>query len=81
MRSPYNPYNFDVAYFRHYYTKTIGEWVRVKMARGYGDMDDDTAKKKLGLDVFFMLNKRTAEKERYAESLINLNVNEELHSS
>lgn len=81
VRSPYNPYNFDVAYFRHYYTKTIGEWVRVKMARGYGDMDDDTAKKKLGLDVFFMLNKRTAEKERYAESLINLNVNEELHSS
>lgn len=70
VRSPYNPYNFDVAYFRHYYTKTIGEWIKVKQARGYGDMGDEDAKKKLGLDVFFMLNERTVEKEEYARKLI-----------
>ncbi len=70
VRSPYNPYNFDVAYFRHYYTKTIGEWVRIKAARGYGDMDKATAEKKLALDVFYMLNERTPEKDAYAQSLI-----------
>ncbi len=70
VRSPYNPYNFDVAYFRHYYTKTIGEWIKVKQARGYGDMPDKEAVKKLGIDVFFMLNERTKEKEEYAKSLI-----------
>ncbi len=71
VRSPYNPYNFDVAYFRHYYTKTIGEWIKVKQARGYGDMGDEDARKKLGIDVFFMLNERTPEKEHYAESIIS----------
>lgn len=70
VRSPYNPYNFDVAYFRHYYTKTIGEWIKVKQARGYGDMGDEDAQKKLGIDVFFMLNKRTPDKEAYARQLI-----------
>lgn len=70
VRSPYNPYNFDVAYFKHYYTKTIGEWIKVKQARGYGDMCDEDAKKKLGLDVFFMLNERTAEKQDYAQKLL-----------
>lgn len=70
VRSPYNPYNFDVAYLKHYYTKTIGEWIRIKAARGYGDMDKETAKKKLGIDVFFMLNKRTSEKEEYAKSIL-----------
>lgn len=71
VRSPYNPYNFEVAYFRHYYTKTIGEWIKIKQARGYGDMGDEDARKKLGIDVFFMLNERTSEKERYAESIIS----------
>ncbi len=71
VRVPYNPYNFDVAYFRHYYTKTIGEWIRIKQARGYGDMNDEDARKKLGLDVFYMLNERTPEKDAYAERLIN----------
>lgn len=69
VRSPYNPYNFDVAYFRHYSTKTIGEWIKVKQARGYGDTEDEDAKKKLGIDVFFMLNERTPEKEAYAATL------------
>lgn len=70
VRSPYNPYNFDVAYFRHYYTKTVGEWIKVKQARGYGDMDDETARVKLGIDVFYMLNKRTPEKDAYVEALL-----------
>jgi hypothetical protein len=68
-RSPFNPYNFDVAYFRHYYTKTIGEWIRVKSARGYGDMSDEEAERKLAIDVFYMLNRRTPEKDDYARSL------------
>lgn len=42
----------------------------MKQARGYGDMGDEDAKKKLGLDVFFMLNERTVEKEEYARKLI-----------
>lgn len=70
VRSPYNPYNFDVAYLRHYYTKTIGEWIKIKQARGYGDMPDEDARKKLGIDVFFMLNNRTKEKLKYAEKII-----------
>lgn len=69
-RSPFNPYNFDVAFLRHYYTKTIGEWVKVKQKRGYGDMEDSDAVKKLSLDVFFMLNKRTPEKEEYVKMIL-----------
>lgn len=68
-RSPFNPYSFDVAYFRHYYTKTIGEWIRIKAARGYGDMSDEDAEKKLAVDVFYMLNQRTEEKDAYARDL------------
>lgn len=70
VRSPFTPYTFEVAFFRHYQTKTIGEWIKVKQARGYADTKDEIAKECLVLDVFYMLNKRTPEKDAYVEALL-----------
>lgn len=69
--SPFNVFNYDVAYIRHYTTKTIGEWIRIKQKRGYPDMDYEQSKQYLGLDHFFLLNKYTLEKDLYAKSIMS----------
>ncbi len=68
------PFNFSVAYLRHYSTKTIGEWVRTKMIRGDVHHSGIIASEKASLDYFFRLNRRTEEKIRYAESLMKKNL-------
>lgn len=62
--APFVPYNFEMAYLRHYMTKTIEEWCDVKMLRGYPDQSTASAVKFLTIDRFFMVNERTPEKER-----------------
>ena len=67
--SPFLKYDYSVAYLRHYSTKTIGEWVKTKMKRGYPDQPQSRQKETLALDVFFMINKRTCEKLNYVKDL------------
>ena len=69
--SPFLDYDFSVAFIRHYSTKTIGEWVKNKMKRGYPDKTDECWKERLNLDFFFRYNKKTEEKLKYAESILN----------
>ena len=70
VNSAFNEIDFTTAYIRHYSTKTIGEWVKIKQKRGLADMDDQKASQFLGLDYSFRYNNKTEEKLRYAEMLM-----------
>ena len=74
--SPFQKFDFSIAYIRHYSTKTIGEWIKNKMKRGFPDRSEDNWKNILNLDFFFRFNKKTKEKIEYAEKLLKLNRNE-----
>lgn len=63
-------YDFSVAFIRHYSTKTIGEWVRNKMKRGIPDRSVESWKETLNLEFFFRYNRRTDEKQLYAERIL-----------
>lgn len=67
--SPFCIYDFSSAYLRHYVTKTIGEWVRIKMKRGNCNMNISKFQSIYRLDRFFLMNKKTVEKEAYAKGL------------
>lgn len=56
------PYTHDVAYLKHFTTKTIEEWLSNKMQRG---VPDRTYEDSLTIfkDYFFKINERTPEKE------------------
>lgn len=56
---------FDTAYCNHYPTKTIEEYVTIKLHRGYPDGQTNLP----SLDNFFRLNKKTPEKIEYLKSL------------
>lgn len=71
MNSPYNNYDYTIAYLRHYSTKTIGEWVKNKMKRGVPDRPESNWREVFNLDFFFRFNKKTEEKIVYAENLLN----------
>lgn len=59
--SPFLPYNFSIAYFKHYTTKTIDEYCD-KIKRGYPDRElDETLAVNL-INSFFSVNKATDEK-------------------
>lgn len=68
--SPFQNYDFSVAFIRHYSTKTIGEWVRNKMKRGIPDRSVESWKETLNLEFFFRYNRRTDEKQLYAERIL-----------
>lgn len=69
LRSPFQDFVFETAYLRHYSTKTIGEWVKNKMKRGFPDQPEASRRKALSLDRFFKINKQTPEKLTYAEQI------------
>ena len=60
--------SYENAWINHYPTKTIGEFIRQKYIRG-GPNGNDC--KYASLSYFFMFNKKTKEKEDYANKLIN----------
>jgi hypothetical protein len=68
--SPFAPFDFTFAYFRHYMTKTIDEWIRIKQKRGYPDQTNEDAERKLGIDVFFRINKWTKEKQEVVDKYL-----------
>jgi len=57
------PYDFSVAYVRHYFTKTIVEWV-IKKTRGRVNGNPTQWAEKYSFDTFFDVNTKTEEKER-----------------
>jgi hypothetical protein len=69
INSPFQSYDFSVAYIRHYTTKTIGEWVRNKMRRGIPDRSRESWRNRLNLDFFFRYNKKTKEKLAYVKKI------------
>ena len=57
----------EVAHIKHYVTKSLEEYVRVKWARRC----DGSSKTRLSMDFYFKYNKRTDEKVRYYNQLMN----------
>ena len=74
LRSSFQVFDFDTAYLRHFRTKTIGEWIKNKMKRGYPDRPETNWKDFLTLDYFFKITKQTPEKLAYAEKILNENL-------
>lgn len=68
--SPFQNFNFDKLYIRHYTTKTIGEWVKNKMKRGIPDRSVTIWHEVLNLDRFFLYNRKTEEKILYAKKIM-----------
>lgn len=68
----FQPYNFDVAYLKHFITKTIEEWLCIKIRRGTPDINYAKFIEKNN-DRFFKYNVKTKEKENYINS-INLDI-------
>lgn len=66
----YQDIDYSISFLRHYRTKTIGEWVRYKMRKGDVFLRGEKGKRKTSLDVFFIFNKETEEKNKYADTLI-----------
>lgn len=62
INNPFLPYNFSIAYFKHFTTKTIDEFCD-KILRGFPDketLDDNDIEKMI--HSFFLVNKITEEK-------------------
>lgn len=60
---PFQPYNYELSYVKHFTTKTIQEWLQNKVVRGYPDGNEICFLS--GNNVihkFFMYNKETEEK-------------------
>lgn len=65
------PFDFTIAYIRHYCTKTISEWILIKQKRGYPDQYDNEIGSKLDIDVFFKYNRWTEEKQEIVNKYKN----------
>lgn len=59
---------------KHYYLKTIEEYLALKIKRGYPNNWADRGKSLLHPDYFFQFNKRTPEKEQYINNTISLSM-------
>lgn len=57
--------NYDLAYIKHFLTKTIDEWINNKCKRGVGDRNLETFYKTYSIERFFKYNKITKEKLNY----------------
>lgn len=69
--SPFiHPFNFDVAYFKHFQTKTIEEWIDIKMRRGYPDSTKIDAARYITFEAFFKENKWTLEKQEIIDEYL-----------
>lgn len=57
----FKPYDFSVAYIRHFVTKTIYEWL-MKIAKG--NVVSNASSELYPIERYFLYNKRTPEKEK-----------------
>jgi hypothetical protein len=67
--SPFQPINYKNAYLKHFVTKSLQEWVEIKLQRGTGDRDYNAFRSHVRLDCFFKYNSMTKEKRQYLDSL------------
>jgi hypothetical protein len=66
--SPFHTPDYSVARLRHYVTKTIEEWMKLKVRRGEGCSPRNTEKLRQNPEeMFFKYNERTAEKDAWLE--------------
>ena len=73
--SPFQPYNYELAYIKHFHTKTIDEFINGKYKKGLGDRTIENYKKYVDrIGFFFKINERTKEKEEYIDKLLNINL-------
>jgi hypothetical protein len=63
--SPFQPYDFETAYLKHFSMKTIDEYINNKLKRGVGDRSYSSFKGSYKIDDFFKINEKTVEKEDY----------------
>ena len=62
-QSPFQRYNFSVAYLKHYATKTVEEWYLNKWKKGTGNKINRAHFESNYANRFFIYNERTQEKE------------------
>ena len=64
-----NVIDWAMLYVRHYYTKSLEEWVKHKMGRGYADVPLAPPDGTYRLDDYFKYNEKTPEKINYLKSI------------
>lgn len=68
------PYVYGKMCLRHFPTKTIEEWLNIKVKRGYPDGHKDYFRTHDAIEEFFLYNKQTNEKYRYIWNIDEDNV-------
>jgi hypothetical protein len=71
---PFKPYDFSKCYIKHYFTKTIDEWMNHKYYRQYADRPHVKLDKKTLIDNFFLLNEITDDKAKYVLDKFGINI-------
>ena len=66
--SPFQVYDFSVAYLKHFRTKTIDEWINNKYKRGVADRTYELFEQTYQIDDFFKYNEKTQEKLDFIEN-------------
>ena len=69
--SPFKKYDFRGAYLKHFFGKTIEEWVTYKMRRGASDRAYESSKKTYNIEKFFTINEKTEEKLKFVKDYIS----------
>ena len=67
--SPFQPYNFTLAYIKHFSMKTIDEYFNRKRMRGQGDRSYKIFASQFDIENFFKINEKTEEKINYIKSV------------
>ena len=67
--SPFLPFDYTSAHFKHYTTKTLEEWINIKVKRGFPDGNKDYFKKVNPIKEFFKSNEITDEKINYLKNI------------
>lgn len=69
--SAFNNYDFSEAYFKHFCTKSLEEFLTIKVRRGYPDGNKDHFKKTDPLVDYFRHNEDTPEKREAAMTILH----------
>lgn len=72
--SPFKKYNYNKCYLKHYYTKTIDEWINHKYNRQYADRPHAKLDVNELIRKFFILNEKTEEKINFIENINKTNI-------
>lgn len=68
---PFHSPDYSVARLRHYVTKTIEEWMKLKVRRGEGCSPKNTERLRFApVEIFFSYNERTPEKEAWLDEFL-----------